>query len=676
MTVVPLSSTAHVRRTASFDSWIDGAVEWVHLLAERALLWCGLRAQEKNTRCVAARREEFLTCDPRAQELGEKLRRLELELAERPDEPLSSLRDNLGLSELETQLLMIAAVVELEPSLRSTLARLTGQTEATYLNWSALGHLLGRRSSGGAGTWNAMRWKLVVEEEIGPREPVALRIDPFVLAYLQGEPVWDFKLNCSRLSQVTALAHWRVTELARSIEAGWRNAPVRVLVTGSRGAGRRSFAGCVAAQLETPLLFLDSSGASEEEFAEIHLRAQRQALLLGHAWIWSADYGTRKIPSAPALVPLQFVLGELGGLLPPSEGVIDWTEKLDPPGLSARADLWRRYVPTSALWEPNERARVMERYQVQVGDIVALSLRGASTVEEVSQGCRALSRGRLDGLAELLECPFVRSDLVVPPAVALALDDFLHEAAARPVFWEKPAARRLFPRGRGLIALLAGPPGTGKTMSAQVVAAELGLDLVRIDLASIVSKYIGETAKNLQKLFAQISGMNAVLFFDEADALFAKRTEVKDSHDRHANADTNYLLQQLEEFDGIALLSTNKKANIDKAFVRRLRYVLDFTLPKSAERQQIFEAVLTQLVPAESERLVSDVIPVLADSFELSGAQIKLSVLAALFSAQRAKQPLSVEHLLLGIERELGKEGRYLVKTDRTRVLARLEEKR
>ena len=185
----------------------------------------------------------------------------------------------------------------------------------------------------------------------------------------------------------------------------------------------------------------------------------------------------------------------------------------------------------------------------------------------------------MGGLGRLLDCPFTWKDLVLPEKVRQNLEDFAFEAQERNRFWELATARRLFPRGTGLVGLFGGSPGTGKTMAAQVIAADLGLDLFRIDLATVVSKYIGETAKQLKQIFARAAMMNAVLLFDEADALFSKRTEVKDSHDRYANADTSYLLQLLEEYRGIAILATNKKQNVDAAFTRRIRYIVDFPRP-------------------------------------------------------------------------------------------------
>jgi SpoVK/Ycf46/Vps4 family AAA+-type ATPase len=219
------------------------------------------------------------------------------------------------------------------------------------------------------------------------------------------------------------------------------------------------------------------------------------------------------------------------------------------------------------------------------------------------------------------------------------------------------------------VALFSGPPGTGKTMAAQVIAADLELDLFRIDLATVVSKYIGETAKHLAQIFAQASRMNGVLLFDEADALFSKRTEVRDSHDRYANADTSYLLQLVEEYRGIVILATNKRQNIDAAFIRRVRYIFEFPRPDAAGRRRIWRQLIGELAGHETLSRLEATIEALATNIELSGAQIKNAVLASIFVSRRSREPLAMAHLLRGIERELGKEGRSLGSRELERLM-------
>ena len=187
----------------------------------------------------------------------------------------------------------------------------------------------------------------------------------------------------------------------------------------------------------------------------------------------------------------------------------------------------------------------------------------------------------------------------------------------------------------------------------------------------MVSKYIGETAKHLNRIFARAARMNAVLLFDEADALFTRRTEVKDSHDRYANADTSYLLQLLEEYRGIVILASNKKQNIDPAFTRRVRYVFDFPRPDMAERRRIWHRIVGELCGAESLKRLEATIEALAGTVETSGAQIKNAVLASIFVSRRSREPLAMEHLLRGMERELAKEGRSLGPRERERLMGR-----
>ena len=247
---------------------------------------------------------------------------------------------------------------------------------------------------------------------------------------------------------------------------------------------------------------------------------------------------------------------------------------------------------------------------------------------------------------------------MLKPQALAALRDLAYEAQERAEFWENPEARRLFPRGTGLSALFTGDPGGGKTMAAQIIAAALELDLYRIDLARVVSKYIGETAKHLREVFTRAAEMSAILLFDEADALFTKRTDVRDSHDRYANADTSYLLQLIEEYRGLAILTTNKRGNVDPAFFRRLRYVFDFPKPGPEERRQIWRRIMTGLLGDETAGRLEPASALLARQVEASAAQIKNALLASIFIARRNGCEVQPSHLVLGLDRELAKEGR------------------
>jgi SpoVK/Ycf46/Vps4 family AAA+-type ATPase len=207
-------------------------------------------------------------------------------------------------------------------------------------------------------------------------------------------------------------------------------------------------------------------------------------------------------------------------------------------------------------------------------------------------------------------------------------------------------------------------------MATQVIAARMGQDLCRVNIAQLVSKWVGETPKNVEQVIRVAAENDAVLFFDEADALFARRaTEVRDAQDKFANTDTAFLLQAIESYPGIAILATNLKANIDPAFVRRLRYLVDFPKPDAAMQLALWRKVVTSLAGEERANAVAPVFELFSTTAEATGAQIKYAVLAALFAARAEGKPLDGRHLLVGLDRELGKEGRAIGPRDRDRIL-------
>ena len=214
--------------------------------------------------------------------------------------------------------------------------------------------------------------------------------------------------------------------------------------------------------------------------------------------------------------------------------------------------------------------------------------------------------------------------------------------------------------GRGLSMLFAGPPGTGKTMAAQVISNELGLEIYRVDLSKIVSKYIGETEKNLREVFDSAKRSNVILLFDETDAILGKRTEVKDSHDKNANMETSYLLQKMEEYDGITIMTTNFTENIDKAFFRRISYVVHFTMPDYVSRKEIWQKMFPKETP-----LSEDIdFEFLAKNFEISGGNIKNIVLSSCFMAASESKKVEMKHIVKALEYEIKKQGKMVSKND------------
>jgi AAA+ superfamily predicted ATPase len=278
----------------------------------------------------------------------------------------------------------------------------------------------------------------------------------------------------------------------------------------------------------------------------------------------------------------------------------------------------------------------------------------AATSGDAAAAYRRLTSARLDVLAHHIRPRATWDDLVLSPArkgVLTDLVDRYHHGTRVYEEWgfeAKPS--------RGLVALFAGQSGTGKTLAAEVVAGQLGLDLYRLDLSSVVSKYIGETEKNLDALFDAASLGNIVLFFDEADALFGKRSEISDAHDRYANVETSYLLQRLEQYDGIVVLATNYEKNIDRAFLRRVHVRVDFPMPGEPERQAIWERNLRPDAPYADDIDV----PWLVERFDITGAAIRNAVVDAAFLAAAEDGPIHMRHLVRGVAREMHKLGRMV----------------
>jgi hypothetical protein len=279
---------------------------------------------------------------------------------------------------------------------------------------------------------------------------------------------------------------------------------------------------------------------------------------------------------------------------------------------------------------------------------------------DLDLGARHASSSRLGELAAQLTPRYRWSDLVLPDRQRETLGSISAYLRHRDRVLSEWGYERAVARTQGLKVLFAGESGTGKTMAAEVLGAELGLELFRVDLATIVSKYIGETEKNLDRIFDAATGSNAILFFDEADALFGKRSEVSDAHDRYANIEVAYLLQKMEGYPGAVILATNFRQNIDDAFVRRLDFVIDFPFPEADDRKLIWRLLLPEEAP-----LGDDVdLEFLATQFKLSGGAIRNCSLAAAFMAADEGAVITMRHLIRAVAQEFGKQGRLTLQTD------------
>jgi ATPase family associated with various cellular activities (AAA) len=272
----------------------------------------------------------------------------------------------------------------------------------------------------------------------------------------------------------------------------------------------------------------------------------------------------------------------------------------------------------------------------------------ALSLEELCAAARSQCGSELANLAPKLNIHYGWDDLILPPDAKMQLREICSQAESRSLVYGKWGFDRKLSFGKGLNVLFTGPPGTGKTMGAEVIARELALDLYRIDLSQVVSKYIGETEKNLDRIFTAAEDSNAILFFDEADALFGKRSEVRDSHDRYANIEISYLLQKMEEYQGVSVLATNLRQNIDEAFVRRLQAIVEFPFPDEEYRRRIWQSVFPHETPVGADVRFD----LLASEVRLAGGNIKNIALGASFYAAADGGVVHLSHLLHAASRE------------------------
>ena len=275
--------------------------------------------------------------------------------------------------------------------------------------------------------------------------------------------------------------------------------------------------------------------------------------------------------------------------------------------------------------------------------------------ESLWDACRIQARPRLESLAQRIKPMTQWDDLVLPETQKDTLRAIVAHVRQRAQVYETWGFAKKSDRGLGISALFSGPSGTGKTTAAEVLALELNLDLYRIDLSSVVSKYIGETEKNLRRVFDAAESGGAILLFDEADALFGKRSEVKDAHDRHANIEVSYLLQRMEAYRGLAILTTNLKNALDSAFMRRIRFVVQFSFPDVQQRAEIWRRAFPEETPTE------DIDPEKLAKLSVAGGNIRNIALNAAFLAAESGEPVRMKHLLIAARSEHSKLDKPLV---------------
>ena len=444
--------------------------------------------------------------------------------------------------------------------------------------------------------------------------------------------------------------------------------PRAFVVAGARGSGRHALARAIAGERARAVLELAGAALAPSDVPIVlrELRWQDAIALVERADL-AAPHVLTVLLSGIADGGGDAVLTASSGWIPPARPE-RWAPpvrvariELPPHDASSRAALWHQLLleERAPAGVPVESIAASYRFGAERIHALARELGARSEPpdeRELAELCRGATAIGFDGLARRIDLVHEPADLIVPGPLRRELELVVTWGRRAAALFGAGGAGRRAHASHGLSCLFHGPPGTGKTMAAQVLARQLGIALFRVDLSQLVDKYVGETEKRLDRLFAEADAAGCALLFDEADAIFARRGELRDARDRYANLETSFLLQRIEDHHGLCFLTSNLQKGIDRAFFRRLGLVVEFPLPGRAERRALWDALL----PPAAERTPDVAIDYLAERFVLTGGDIRNAVIAALLIADAAGAPLAMEHLVIASWRELQKAGRLV----------------
>ncbi len=628
-------------------------------------------------------------------------------------EPWSVMCKTFSLTEVEQDIVLLALAPELDLKYETLYAYLNNDVTRKWPTAELARRVLCNRviEGGACAAALAPAATLRAERLIEVIEPPPLRpsqlnmafvLNPAVARFLSAAPSGP---TIAALTEPTPLSEpWnelpftpeqvaRLRGLVPLLAKNRRDRPA-VLLLGERGCGCEQAARALADGLNLRLRELDFT------------RSRRKGVTPGAA-LEPLLLELRLEPAVLCVRGLDAVCDGEGHLLPEARGLLDqqpldaiplvllvegrvaWRDllgerrvlavELGLPDYPQRYRLWQQELSAAGIaLQTEECAGLASRFRLapaRIRDCVATALDWSAVlgstpdVELLSTAARSQSDERLGALATKVMTRYDWSNLVLPAETLVRLKELCDAIRCRHVVYADWGFGDLVSRGMGVKALFAGTSGTGKTMAASVIARKLALDLYKIDLAGLVSKYIGETEKNLDRIFAAAGSVNAILFFDEADALFGKRSEVKDAHDRYANVEVAYLLQKLEDYDGVVILASNLKRNIDDAFARRLHYVVDFPQPDISQREQLWRVMFPQRAPRAADIDFS----FLARQFELAGGDIRNVVLDAAFLAAHDGRSIGMPQLVQALARQMAKQGKTVTLTDFQRYFKLLQ---
>lgn len=619
---------------------------------------------------VASQEARFYQEDPTASRLGKQIEAADAQSDE--DREWKRIREEFDLNRYETDLLSLAVAVEVDPLLRRVYGYLHDDAGSGYATPWLASVLFQWPSAVRFGPDSALlRWRLTrpLDGTLNPwAVTAAWAADPHLVLWLTQGACLDPALagglqifSALEGQQKACLYPDQLQGMQHFVDSVWSKpdstVPLEIEIIGPAGAGKRMLATQFCAMLGADLIcadagFLLAADAPRALAAERVVRVARIVKLVRGVLYW---HGVKAVDPAIWDVmrgyPRLIILGNELPLPRRKDGpCVRRSFHLAPISRAARLALWERLtdepVPvTVADWMLTP---------AEIVNAVRMAPAGAEAVAEI---CREDLGSGPQELFTALVCPFTWDDIVLPRAVRDHLKEFEQQVRLRWQVYEDWGFGRLCPLGTGITAMFAGPSGTGKTMAAQVIARSLGMKLYRVDLAGVINKYIGETEKRLKQVFDACERANVMLFFDEADALFGQRTQVKDAHDRFANIEIDYLLQRMEQFEGIAILATNRKGDLDKAFLRRVRFIVDFMQPGPAERLALWHRVL-HAKAANGEELLQEIDwNFLAAKLNMTGADITAAALDAAFLAYSQGARISMDHVLHAARRIMNKQG-------------------
>lgn len=588
---------------------------------------------------------------------------------------LDILCETFGLSSFERDILLMCAGMELDSGFAAQCAAAQKNDRHSYPTFSLALAALPEAN------WNALsptaplrRWRLI---EVGTGDTLTmspLRIDEWVLHYLTG--VWHLDERLVGIVEPLPDSHELVPShnavsrriaalLTRPADTVFRQI---IQLTGDE-AGKPVIAASVGAALGIRMYSIRAedipSALTERE--SLSRLWEREAVLNGSGLLVECD-DTDNAELTKTLLP--FVENLQGMLIVTGRNPLRTRRRtvfhleVKKPTVEEQFALWREAVSPMAGNLNGIFASLVSQFNFDARSILAAGAEALGGMEPDSaapsvspkrieerlwDSCRSHARPRLDDLAHHIEPAAAWNDLVLPEPQRAVLKEITAHVRQRVTVYDKWGFAKKSSRGLGISALFAGPSGTGKTMAAEALAAELRLDLYRIDLSSVVSKYIGETEKNLRRVFDAAEEGGAILLFDEADALFGKRSEVKDSHDRYANVEVSYLLQRMETYRGLAILTTNMKNALDTAFLRRIRFVVQFPFPDAGQRAEIWRNIFPAETPTDgldAEKLAR---------LNVTGGNIRNIALNAAFLAADEAASVRMGHLLRAVRGEYAK---------------------